>query len=606
MELRLSSKLRDECRTLLSRLDELDHRDHFCTTLRDRYNQIIDAHWTSPLSDPLISLPPEICTQIFEEATLGPHSQVDNALLLSTVSSSWLNYLASLPSLWTRIVISDRIEDNMARVAACLTLSRERKISISILTPKWMEYMEMLAPHTNRIKSILLEDFDGALRLTESLGYLPALTFMGFSYSLPRIYDGEKGIIQLMDNAPSLTSLGQRFLTPSILQHPRATQLTTIWTRLTFYELVRILSTSMMPLQLSISDLRFHIPLGDESVNIEYDPRTSINVSSLQLPSFSPTVGKLLGHSIRGIRSLTVGISTGHELGKLLFILGSLKVEKLSLDISMEVGPILTRSDYAVLNSLRDLTISSVTFKSLDSLIEIIPTIMPQLASFDIQDIRLGKAIHYVGQLQHLQNLDVFLDRSMVGLKGPIYFRNLIELALEMESPFGLDFMEARKLTYIRTTARADPDSDTLPMSYIIPASSFSTLTSINIKNITSQLRLDSLPQLQKLEFWWNSTKVWGCDLLEQLVYAPRTCPHLKYIVINARLIEWDVVLLMLLRRNFLHDKTISRIRAMTFPNQLPIPLVWTISNLLRCRLLPGLDVGEFSLERVAKILFGK
>ncbi|KAG8835533.1 hypothetical protein FRC17_002762 [Serendipita sp. 399] len=605
MDMRLSSEQQHECRKILSELDSLGHQGSFCATLQSRYNQIIDDQRKSSLPDPLDVLPLEICAQIFAEAVSADGDQVDNALLLSSVSSRWLRTIISISSLWTSITIQNKTQDASARTAACLALSGERKISVYILTPTWREYMEMLTPHTNRIELIGLGSFHDVPRFIESLGYLPALVSISFPYSFD-LPDAEDSVLQLMDNAPSLKSLGALNLTRPILHHPRATKLTSLQTQVPLYDLVRILSITMKPLQLSISYLRLDASLGDERMYLEYDPRTSISIDTLHLPWSSPIVyDRLFNHYIRSIRSLHITISDEYELGELLFALRSSKVEELWVGLFREFGPISSRSEYAILSSLRKLVIISYQTRSLDSLMVKIPTIMPSLAYLGIENLILGKRIYDLEQLQHIQDLSVFFSSSMVILKESIHFKSLKRLRLSLESPFDLSFMESPILMDIYTFVRAHTTSSTfLPISYLIPTSSFSTLISINVPRLPAHLRLESLPLLRRLHFGWEVTKAWGCDLLEQLIYVPTICPNLELIDISSTLVEWDIVLLMLIRRNFLHDKAVSRVQAMGFRYPLPIQLAWPISNLLRSRLVPGLELGEISLERVVEILF--
>ncbi|KAG8835524.1 hypothetical protein FRC17_002753 [Serendipita sp. 399] len=606
MDLRLSIELEHECRALLSDLDELGHRGPLSIALQDRYNQIIDDHWKSLLPDPLTVLPPEICNQIITEATLGDlDSQMDKALLLSTVSSRWLQHIASMHSLWTNIFISHDTQDVSARVATCLALSGERKISVVIHAPNWDSYIDMLIPHTDRIESMRLEYINEPGKVIESLGYLPALTSIELPDSFHLLLDADERTLQLMDNAPSLTSLGDLSLTRRILYHPRAAKLTSLRTQVPFHEVVRILSTNMKPLQLSFSYLGLEIPLeNEEAVDIEYDPRGLINFDALKLVWSHSTYGKLFSHCISSVRRLYIGTSTGNALGELLFALRSSQVEEIQLDLLEEAGPLPPRSDYAILSSLYRLKIF-FSQPSIDSLMEIMPIIMPSLAYLDSGSYTLDKGIRFLGQLRHLRELEMVLGSDMPEPKEPIYFKNLENLTLSIDTPFDLSFMQTRKLGHIRTIAYVYPNDKIFPASYLIPASSFGTLTSIHIPvHLPAHFRLASLPLLQTLQIHWNAESVWGCDLLEQIILTPRICPRLRSISIGSMPVEWDLVLLMLLRRNFLHDKSVSRIQAIRSHLQLPIPLAWLISNLLRCKLIQGLELEKFSIEKVGELLF--
>ncbi|KAG8823418.1 hypothetical protein FRC17_009341 [Serendipita sp. 399] len=605
MDLRLSIELEHECRALLSDLDELGHRGPLSIALQDRYNQIIDDHWKSLLPDPLTVLPPEICNQIITEATLGDlDSQMEKALLLSAVSPRWLRHIVSMPSLWTNIFISHDTQDASARVATCLALSGERKTSVVIHASNWDNYIGMLIPHADRIESIRLENINDFPRFIESLGYLPALTSINLPDSFHLLPDVDERTLQLMENAPSLTSLGNLSLTRRILHHPHATKLTSLQTQVPFHEVVRILGTNLKPLQLSFWHLCLETHLeNEETVDIEYDPRNLISVDDLRLLCSPSTHGKLFSHCIASVRRLNIRISTGNALGELLFALRSSKVEEIQLELLEEAGPLPPRSDYAILSSLHRLVIF-FSRPSIGSLTEIMPIIMPSLAYLDMASLTLDK-IRFLGQLRHLRELGVFIGSSMAELKEPIYFENLEKLTLSIDTPFDLSFMQTRKLGHILALVQAYPNNEVFPASYLIPASSFGTLTSVYIPvHLPTHFRLASLPLLQTLQIYWNVENVWGCDLLEQIILTPRICPGLRSISIDSMPVEWDLVLLMLLRRNFLHDKSVSRIQEIRLQLRFSIPLAWPISNLLRCRLIPELKVEDFSIEKVGELLF--
>ncbi|KAG8835525.1 hypothetical protein FRC17_002754 [Serendipita sp. 399] len=605
MDLRLPTELEHECQKLLSDLNQLDYQGPFTVALQDHYNRIIDDHWKSTLPDPLTVLPPEICTQIFTVAALGngDGDPVDNALLMSTVSSRWFHYLLSVSALWTRIIISHDTEHSMAKVASCLALSGLRNISVTIDSHNWRAYIEMLSPHASRIERIDLKRIDVFSQFAESLGYLPALRSINLPPRPHQNVDMDQNSLLFMDNAPSLTSLGSFNLSRTILHHPHATNLTTIRTRVSFNEFLSILSTSERLLQLSMSHISFDAPIEDKDVNRKYDPRTLISVGSLHLLQYSPTYGNFFRHHFRSVDYLRVKL-TGNELGELLLALRALQIKRLSLDFFRTTKLTLSQSDYPVLGSIDSLSITTDQAMNLEPLAERMPVIMPSLEFVGISNPASSIGIRFLGQLRHLRELHA---SSMDQMKDPIDLDRLERLELSTDTISDLDLLRLRKLRSIRirTYKAGFSSEEAFPASYLIPPSSCRTLTSVNISFHPSvRLRLDSLPSLQKLHLRWEIMQGWGCDLLEQLIFTPRICRDLQVIGLSSALLEWDLLLLLLLRRNFLQERSVSRIREMGFYTQIPMSLAWSISSLLRCRLIPSLELEEFSLEKVTKLLF--
>ncbi|KAG8823417.1 hypothetical protein FRC17_009340 [Serendipita sp. 399] len=624
MDRRLTAELKQECRKLLSDLDELGHRGPLSVALQDRYNRIIDDHWKSAFSDPLTILPFEICTQIFREVAVLSSPRTNNILFLSTISRNWFHFLISASSLWTRIYISDEAEDNMATVATHLALSGERKIFIFISSPTWRDYMEMLTPHASRIESIEVGEGVDPLQFVKSLGHLPTLHTVLFPDSSDQRADVEEQFFQLMDYAPSLTSVSPFSLTSAMLHHPRAINLVVIRTEVPLSEVVRILSatTRVEPMHLSSLHVSVDAPLEDKKVvvNIDNHSRKSLlpSVDFLQLSRPSPIYFILLEHHFRRIHHLNIRLSTGKELGQLLLALHSSFVRTLTLELLKTVGPLPDRSDYLVLDSLNALTIVAYPTINLGSFVDRIPTVMPSLDLLCARIIRVGAGLHHLGQLRHLRELDVFLDNRVVGAlsNNVICFEHLERLTLSTMVLFDLSFLNFRKLESIHVSPPQRNGSNAiLPSSYLFPPSSSHTLTFLDISlHPSAAFRLDSLPLLRWLHIEWDMANLWGCDLLKQVIFTPRICPDLRVIRINALLVEWDLVLLMLLRRNFLHDedhhrghhqKTVSRIQGMEFGSRVSvISFAWPIPSFLRSKLVPGFHLEEFSLEKVAKVLF--
>ncbi|KAG8783491.1 hypothetical protein FRC15_005069 [Serendipita sp. 397] len=69
---------------------------------------------------------------------------------------------------------------------------------------------------------------------------------------------------------------------------------------------------------------------------------------------------------------------------------------------------------------------------------------------------------------------------------------------------------------------------------------------------------LQNLPTLRELSFGKSMHNCWIGDILEQWILQPRACPALRKLTFKGRCKEWDLLFLILERRNFLKDPTIS------------------------------------------------
>ncbi|PVF97673.1 hypothetical protein CPB86DRAFT_815383 [Serendipita vermifera] len=136
--------------------------------LRQRYNCIIgsiDNLNAKPRHDPLDRLPVELFRAIIHE-TLTPSNgrpheypyDSNQALLLTLVSTRWRDFILEMPSAWTSIQINYRLPDCLAKIALCLTLSRDLPIHLNLTFPMrlWDSILPMIAGHKERIQRISL------------------------------------------------------------------------------------------------------------------------------------------------------------------------------------------------------------------------------------------------------------------------------------------------------------------------------------------------------------------------------------------------------------------------------------------------------------------
>jgi hypothetical protein len=136
--------------------------------LRRKYNYIKDSFnklKEKPRYDPMDKIPSELFRMIIHEASTPsdsrPHDypyDSNQALVLTLVSTRWRNFILQLPSLWTGIQINSRLPDCLARIALCLALSRDLPIQLNITFPIgiWGSIVPILRKNIHRIHGIAM------------------------------------------------------------------------------------------------------------------------------------------------------------------------------------------------------------------------------------------------------------------------------------------------------------------------------------------------------------------------------------------------------------------------------------------------------------------
>jgi hypothetical protein len=145
--------------------------------------------------------------------------------------------------------------------------------------------------------------------------------------------------------------------------------------------------------------------------------------------------------------------------------------------------------------------------------------------------------------------------------------------------------------------------------NFYVPILSFN-LPLINITCVTSlsltmehpiYWDLASFPAVNQVHLM---DSIWNSDFLEQLLLRPNECPKMEHLTISGRFCEWDVLLLMLERRNFATTPGVSSIKSIKFDSEPSLKLIYPISSLLRGKFLTDMRIADFSLRSMAKRMF--
>ena len=112
---------------------------------------------TTSLTDPINVLPPEIWQTILAAASNG---SMEAVLLLTTVSVAWFRAVTASPLLWGTMQFDGSDEDSLATIALFLHLSAKRPLLLQVavpLSPQFDHLCEMLGPHQDRIRELVLQ-----------------------------------------------------------------------------------------------------------------------------------------------------------------------------------------------------------------------------------------------------------------------------------------------------------------------------------------------------------------------------------------------------------------------------------------------------------------
>lgn len=182
--------IKQQQRLLLAEIDRLDdesagnsYRIH---ELQQDYNKLVDEESEMTpglLPDPFTVLPPELWPHIIPD-------YMEEVLKNTLVSLKWRQNIFSMPSLWTRVDLDERIEDYLNKAITCIHFSRPLKIDlhIDLSFEAWKEIAPMILGEGYRIKSLTLYEMNheqGVATVT-AFDSLPALRYIKFPFNYRR------------------------------------------------------------------------------------------------------------------------------------------------------------------------------------------------------------------------------------------------------------------------------------------------------------------------------------------------------------------------------------------------------------------------------------
>jgi hypothetical protein len=214
----------------------VDGDDRMLRTKQAAYNEVIDALRVlrqGPRFDPMDKLPNEIWSSILIHFAVLKNMftwhnipRTEHLVPLTRVSKRWRRFLHSEPLLWNVIILRTRRYDNSAIVARQLELSAHLPITLVLHLPfdQWTQVLPELIKHRDRIETIALDEESylerrqssaSVRQMLEDLFPLPHLRQLGETYEAMRRW---QDLPYILERFPSLRQLPNIPVTTELLR----------------------------------------------------------------------------------------------------------------------------------------------------------------------------------------------------------------------------------------------------------------------------------------------------------------------------------------------------------------------------------------------------
>ncbi|KAG8769761.1 hypothetical protein FRC16_006573, partial [Serendipita sp. 398] len=502
--------------------------------------------------------------------------------------------LISCPVLWTTITINPREEDLLAKAAVFLYLSKQSNLNIEFISigrrqlPK--ELYDMLAPHAGRMVELsfgFLEDnpFEQIVRLTQQIGHLPKLKWIRNEFT-------SENLNRLIQYVPYLRGVERVHLGIEDLIYPSSVLVDGICFRLYFEE--------------KLPDIWYNYNrLRDLTLSGDYTCLLDI-LSGLNCPLVTLDVTKIPS---KGFRAFIESISRFNHLESLsAHIQPRLQSQATTTrDAPPPILPIKSlQLAFNIYGEDTD-TVAKINSNFDADITGIVEHAMPQIESLSLWEVPITSGLLSLFQSScRLQRLTIRAHNSLLLLTehSPLELSQLQYLRWDFNSA---NILRSRPLVassvaicsfisgYYSTPTELGVTSTTL-----LPQGCSNSLVRLSISTGQPfQFSLKDLLALRELEFSYLTHNCWVGDILEQLIISPGICPFLHKLVFRRFYKEWDILFLVLERRNFLKDSKVSPIQEIEMPMTPPYRVLYPLTQLLG-----GMFPSYLSVEQYANVGF--
>ncbi|KAG8807473.1 hypothetical protein FRC17_004445 [Serendipita sp. 399] len=606
-ETAIDRELEDRRCALLSRISSHASRDNptgpdSILELKRAYNRIIREQWMhkrGAFADPLIAFPEEIWQTIILEATADRVSY-DPLLDLLNVSQTWMTKMMSSPALWTTIILHSREEDLLAKIAVFIDLSQQSWITLQIydFNPSSIsqDAYDLVAKAKDRITVI-------------SMPYnVPVNRNNWKEYPISRLGQGHFPVLEKISFTPNgINIVDVDFIYSHVPTLKEITQIR-------LYDLETLSQPSLLlqnarDLSLAIPQAHQQQTLARRNLRLNF-----VNLRSLHLEGDPLNSQDIISRLESPLVSLSIE-SRWHinNLGVLISLLGrfsSLQALTLYLRyskhiIEQEVQPQDSLPRLSVTSLVINFLFSRVEVNSDATLARVVGVSMPKLESLELVGGRMTKDVALLlKSLSLLQSLTIICHlRSSSTDLPPIHLNKLKNLIWNGGPSYASRDhpLTTPLLTSYHFQSESYGEFLRIPAleKCVLPQMCIHSLVklSFDLTRPVSLFLLD-LPMLRELGFLSNTPTAWASDIIEQLIIIPEACPYLYKVVLNHTYNDWDILLLALERRNFLHDSMISPIREIHLTRPIPYKLIYLMTRLLAGKFASYVTIEELAATR--------
>ncbi|KIM21774.1 hypothetical protein M408DRAFT_29287 [Serendipita vermifera MAFF 305830] len=618
--------------------------------LREQYNLLVDEEEeknTRRLVDPLQVLPPELWTEFLPQ-------DASELLVLTLVCNQWRTTLLSVPILWTSIELDGTHDDYLCKAVTGLACSAPLEISLSIKLPleEWRKIAPLIVGERSRIYSLDIRPFYDhnkgmeAFGILLDFGSLPKLTTLNLprSHDYPTLFNSEPEVKDpehgypcdetFFAKVPLLSSFyGFTFLTEQ-LRIPGASNFKNVDIRILHSDTVLALQKFPRLNHLSLVEEKKPYDVVDQSLP------ASLHSSLLSVENFYyhglffhralPCIGN-------NLHSLVITLITVKRLPELFMMLPSFpKLSDLILDVDQ------TATDPFVDYQAENIRLSPITSlhlkfpsnylshidseatqtrrkQALEHLFHSLVVMMPSVENLTIMGSTFEDvAVEYIQSLRKLQILVWATELDPTG-KPPLILKTdcLDSVNWYGKVPYNgvFDIFASSTLRSLQFWPNPPtPEYDGTFEAIYTPFPRFKT-PSHSMPNLTTLAinpehrlvwDLSSFPQLKKLEFTGHPSAVLAADFFEELALQPNQCALLEEISLAGVYVEWDILILMLERRNLLSKPGITLIRSIKLYQHIAYKLLRPIVKLLGGKYPHRDSLEEYSSIAVGKLVWDK
>ncbi|PVF94699.1 hypothetical protein CPB86DRAFT_630554 [Serendipita vermifera] len=627
------ARLSDLCWQLRSNITGIIQKNRGATgldELKESYNRVIGALHDRKIRgrfDPMERLPLEIITKILLEASNANHRwfssrDMEAVLSLTMVSRRWQNFILSEPLLWNTLWLENQY-DGHAIISLQLQLSRDLPLILKAHFPplywdNWENILIELTKHRDRIETIecaklferagsISRGCSNTLELLDYLGPLPNLRHLvahsDWSSDLSRVntilqrFPDIKQISGIPFTAHDLRSLGERKLNMHTLE--------TCATPRTVLSMIGSLGNLQKITFIDDSPLS-HQESGQEENSLE-EPSLISPLEWTQLGYYQdrPKIFTCLPYCFYNlvVLDVTVDLRTLYDLLRCIYQFA--KLSRVHIVVFPPYnGETLPPSDICANMRVQSLEFSITSSRWFDAsdttgesgqilqimqLPRLLHHAMPKTASYrlTIYDWPQLFPTFLVGEWFIGEELWLKLIKCSFKTRIDIQIPCLVK-SLTLDILGHMDLIPYFSSSFLKSLLLLRgwlPEEKMPPTnSQTVNLDSWPALESISIETGMVQWGKYSLDFLRRVDIIEVESDLdLECrvtSFIRELAYCPNSYPSLEEIKLN-ECPEWDILVIMLERRNLLAGPSIQRIQNLKFPSLFPQYIFRIIRDLL-------------------------